>query len=215
MGQPSQVGVEPRQGGTSAGRMAGQRHPDHGCPRPPRRALHARGQAATLAVAQCGQQSPKWVVCMFSPADAHIAICDHQSLPGPAAKICVADCARVIVKALPEGDRHALLLKARLKDHARAAKPGVWPAAALPADLELQLAAQPRCTTGSRPSMTCGGGANPTANRCHALAGVATGGHAAGRRPRPPNRSNGEGPRCVGPWPHAGAVQGPTGQPAI
>ena len=91
-------------------------------------------------MAQRGQQSQKWVVCMFSPADAHIAICDPQRLPGPQAVIRVADCACVIVKALREGDHQALLLQARLNDHTKAAKPGVWPAAALPADVELQLA---------------------------------------------------------------------------
>ena len=52
----------------------------------------------------------------------------------------MADCARVIVKALQEGDHHALLLQARLKDPAKAANPAVWLEAALPADLELQLA---------------------------------------------------------------------------
>ena len=34
--------------------------------------------AATLAVAQRGHQNPQWVVCMFSPADAHIVICDPE-----------------------------------------------------------------------------------------------------------------------------------------
>ena len=53
--------------------------------------------------------------------------------------IRVADCTRMIVKARREGEHHALLLQVRLKDNARAARPGVWPAAA-PADLELQLA---------------------------------------------------------------------------
>ena len=46
----------------------------------------------------------------------------------------------MIVKALREGELHALLLQVRLKDNARAARLGVWPAAAHPADLELQLA---------------------------------------------------------------------------
>ena len=87
---------------------------------------HAR-PAATLAVAQRGQQNPQWVVCMFSPADAHIAVCDPERLPGPEAVIRVADCARVIIKALREGEHHALLLEVRLKDNAKAAKPGVWP----------------------------------------------------------------------------------------
>ena len=100
---------------------------------------HAR-PAATLAVAQRGQQNPQWVVCMFSLADAHIAVCDPEHLPGPEAVIRVADCARVIIKVLQEGDHHAPLLQVRLKDNAKAAKPGVWPEAAHPADLELGLA---------------------------------------------------------------------------
>ena len=100
---------------------------------------HAR-PAATLAVAQREQQNPQWVVCMFSRADAHIVVCDLERLPGPEAVVCVADCTRMIVKALQEGEHHALLLQVRLKDNAGAAKPGVWPAAAHPADLELQLA---------------------------------------------------------------------------
>ena len=100
---------------------------------------HAR-PAATLAVAQQGQQNPQWVVCMFSPADAHILVCDPKRLPGPKVVVRVADCTRMIIKALQEGKQHTLLLQVRLKDNARAAKPGVWPAAAHPADLELQLA---------------------------------------------------------------------------
>ena len=95
---------------------------------------------ATLAVAQRGQQNPQWVVCMFSPADAHIVVCDPERLPGPEALVRVADCTRMIVKALREGEHHALLLQVRLKGNARAARPGVWPAAVHPADLELQLA---------------------------------------------------------------------------
>ena len=43
---------------------------------------HAR-PAATLAVAQRGERKAQWVVCMFSPADAHIAVCDSERLPGP------------------------------------------------------------------------------------------------------------------------------------
>ena len=103
------------------------------------RITHAR-PAATLAVAQRGQQNPQWVVCMFSPADAHIVVCDPERLPGPEAVIRVADCTCMIIKALREGKHHALLLQVRLKDNARAARPGVWPAAAHPANLELQLA---------------------------------------------------------------------------
>ena len=96
--------------------------------------------AATLAVAQRRQENPQWVVCMFSPADAHITVCDPRRLQGPEAVIRVANCARMIVKALREGEHHALLLQVRLKDNAKAAKRGVWPAAAHLADLELQLA---------------------------------------------------------------------------
>ena len=104
---------------------------------------HAR-PAATLAVAQRGQQNPQWVVCLFSPAEAHIVVCDPEGLPGPEAVVRVADCTRIIVSALLEGEHHTLLLQVRLKDNARAAKPGLWPAAAHPADLELQLAVPTR-----------------------------------------------------------------------
>ena len=100
---------------------------------------------------------------MFNPADAHIVVCDPERLPGPEAVVRVADCTRMIVKALWKGEHHALLLQVRLKDNARAAKPGVWPAAAHPADLELQLAVRPQCTPGYKPSTTCDGGAIPTA----------------------------------------------------
>ena len=77
---------------------------------------------------------------MFSPDDAQIAVCDHERLPGPEAVVRVADCARMMVKALQEGENHALPLQVCLKDKAKAAKPGVWPEAAHPANLELQLA---------------------------------------------------------------------------
>ena len=77
---------------------------------------------------------------MFSPADAHIVVCDPERLPGPEAVVRVADCTRMIVKALREGEHHALLVQVRLKDNARAARSGVWPAAAHLADPELQLA---------------------------------------------------------------------------
>ena len=77
---------------------------------------------------------------MFSPVDAHIVVCNPERLPGPEAVVRVADCTRMIFKALRESELHALLLQVRLKDNARAARPAVWPAAAHPADLELQLA---------------------------------------------------------------------------
>ena len=96
--------------------------------------------AATPAVAKRGQQNPQLVFCMFSPADAHFVVCDPERLPGPEAVVRVADRTHMIVKALQEGEHHALLLQLRLKDNARAARLGVWPAAVHPIDLELQLA---------------------------------------------------------------------------
>ena len=94
--------------------------------------------AATLAVAQRGA---KWVVYPFSQADAHIVICDPPGLPGHEATVPPGNSPCVIVKALKEGKHHALLLQACLKEHAKAAKPGVWPGAALlPIDVEPQLA---------------------------------------------------------------------------
>ena len=77
---------------------------------------------------------------MFSPTDAHIAVCNPERPWRLGPVIRVVDCARVIVKVLREGNHHTILLEACLKDNARAAKPGGWPAAALPADPELQLA---------------------------------------------------------------------------
>ena len=115
---------------------------------------HAR-PAATLAPAQRGQQNPQWAVCVFSPADAHIVVCDPERLPGPEAVIRVADCTRLIIKALREGEHHALLLQVRLKDNARAARPGVWPT------WSSSWRSRPQCTTGYRPSTTCDGGASP------------------------------------------------------
>ena len=100
---------------------------------------HAR-PAATLAVAQRGQQNPQWVVCMSSQVEAHIAVCDPERQPGLKAVVRVADCTCMIVKVLRKGEHHVLLLQVRLKDNAKAAKPGVWPAAAHPDDLELELA---------------------------------------------------------------------------
>ena len=88
--------------------------------------------AVTLAVGQRGQQNPQWVVCILSPADAHIVVCDPERLLGPAAVVCVADCNSMIVKALRQGEHHALLLQVRLKDNARAARLGLWPAAGGP-----------------------------------------------------------------------------------
>ena len=140
MRQPPHTGLEPQPGGTFTGAWQGDSIrttdvPDlHGGP------ILQACPAATRAVAQRRQQNPKWVVCMFSPADVRMNVCDSERLPGREAVIRVAHRARVIVKALWEGEHHALLLQVRLKDNARRAKPGVWPMVARAADLELQLA---------------------------------------------------------------------------
>ena len=141
MDQPPHSGLEPPLGGASTGRVARRRHQGHGRREPPCGANHARPPPATPAVAQRGRQNPQWVVCMFSPADTHIAVCNPEHLLGSEAVIRVADCAHMIVKALLEGEHHASLLQVRLTDNAMAVMPGMWPAGALPADLELKLAA--------------------------------------------------------------------------
>ena len=176
---------------------------------------HAR-PAATLAVAQRGQQNPQWVVCMFSLADAHIVVCDPERLPGPEAVIRVADCTRMIIKALREGEHHALLLQVRLKDNARAAGPGVWPAAAHLADLELQLAVPTAVYHWLEAfhDLRWKGQARPP-NRLHALANVAASRRAARCHPGYRARARDTSPRCGGPGPHTGATHSATGQPAL
>ena len=78
---------------------------------------------------------------MVRPAEKHIVIYDPQRLPRPEATIGMADCSSLIVKALKEGNHHARLLQARLRDNTKAAKPEVWPEGALlPINPELQLA---------------------------------------------------------------------------
>ena len=140
VGQPPRTGVEPRPGGASTGRVAGRRHQGHGCPGPPRGANHARLPGGYPGCGPTGTAEPAVVGLHVQPGG-----CAHRRLrprapAGPEAVVCVADCTRMFVKALREGEHHALLLQVRLKDNARAARPGVWPAAAHPADLELQLA---------------------------------------------------------------------------
>ena len=176
---------------------------------------HAR-PAATLALAQRGQQNPQWVVCMFSPADAHIVVCDPERLPGPEAVVRVADCTRMIVKALQEGEHHALLLQVRLKDNARAARPGAWPAAAQPADLELQLAVPTTVYHWQQAfhDLRWRGKPKPP-NRLHALASVAASRRAARCHPESRARVRHTNPRCGGPGPRAGATHSFTGQPAL
>ena len=216
VGQPPRTGVEPRPGGASTGRVAGRRHQGHRRPGPPRGANHARPPGGYPGVGQRGQQNPQWVVCMFSPADAHIVVCDPERLPGPEAVIRVADCTRMIVKALREGEHHALLLQVRLKDNARAASPGVWPAAAHPADLELQLAVP---TTvyhwlqafhdlrwRGKPDRRIGSTHWQTWLQADAQRDAILGSRA---------RARDTSPRCGGPGPHTGATHGATGQPAL
>ena len=104
-------------------------------------AIRAKAVPDLHTVAQRGRRNPKWVVCTFGPADAQLVVRNSQRLLGPKATICVANCASVIVKALRLGNHHTLVLQARLRDHAKAGKAGVWPVLTLlPIDLELQLA---------------------------------------------------------------------------
>ena len=176
---------------------------------------HAR-PAATLAVAQRGQQNPQWVVCMFSPADAHIVVCEAERLPGPKAVVRVADCTRMIVKALRGGEHHALLLQVRLKDNARAAKPGVWPAAAHPADLELQLAVPTTVYHWLQAFHDLRWkGQTRLPNRRHALASVAAGRRAARRRQESRTRARNTSSRLGSLGSLVSATNGSTGQPAL
>ena len=170
--------------------------------------------AATLAVAERGQQNPQWVVCMFSPADAHIVVCDPERLPGPEAVVRVADCTRMIVKALQEGEHRALLLQVRLKDNARAARPGVWPASGAPGRPRAPAGGPdhsvPLATSLPRPAME---GQTRPPNRLHALANVAASRRAVRCHPESRARARDTSPRCGGPGPRAGATHGSTGQP--
>ena len=176
---------------------------------------HAR-PAATLAVAQRGQQNQQWVVCMFSPADTHIVVCDPERLPGPEAVIRVADCTRMIIKALREGERHALLLQVRLKDNARATRPGVVAGSGAPRRPRAPAGGPdrsvPLATGLPRPAME--GQARPP-NRLHALANVAASRRAARCHLGSRARARDTSPRCGGPGPHTGATHGATGQPAL
>ena len=176
---------------------------------------HAR-PAATLAVAQRGQQNPQWVVCMFSPADAHVVVCDPERLPGPEAVIRVADCTRMIIKALREGEHHALLLQVRLKDNARAARPGVWPAAAHPADLELQLAVPTTVYHWLQAfhDLRWRGKPDRQIGSTHWQTWLQADVQRDAIRGLGP-RARDASPRCGGPGPHAGTTHGAAGQPAL
>ena len=159
---------------------------------------HAR-PAATLAVAQRGQQSPKWVVCMFSPANAHIAVCNPKRLPGPEAVIGVADCApqgaaggrrpRPPVPSPPRGQSQDGETGGVAGDSAPRG-PG---APAGSPDHGIPLAA-------GLPRTAVEGQARPP-SQCLALARVDTGGCAARHSPRPRTRTHAEGPSAR--WPPA------------
>ena len=123
---------------------------------------HAR-PAATLAVAQRGQQNPQRVACMFSPGDAHIAVCDPERLPGPEAVIRVTDCAPVIVKALQKANTTPFCCKSALRTTPRRRRQGCGRQRRAPPTWSSSWRSQPRYTTGSSPSTTCGGEASPTA----------------------------------------------------
>ena len=121
----------------------------------------------------------------------------------------------MIVKALRKGEHHALLLQVRLKDNARAASPGVWPAAAHPADLELQLAVPTTVYHWLQAFRPATEGQTRPPNRLHALANVVASRRAARCHPGSRARARDTSPRCGGPGPHTGATHGATGQPAL
>ena len=179
---------------------------------------HAR-PAATLAVAQRGQQNPQWVVCMFSPADAHIVVC-HRLRPRAPARARSRD---------PRG---------RLYPHDRqGATGGRTPRPPAPGQTEGQRPGgeaggvassgaprRPRAPAGgpdhsvplatSLPRPAVEGQTRPP-NRLHTLANVAASGRAARCHPGSRARARDTSPRCGGPGPHAGATHGPTGQSAL
>ena len=124
----------------------------------------------------------------------------------------MADCARLIVKALREGEHHALLFQARLRDNARAKTLGIWRAAALPTGLELGLAVPTTVYHFSRPSGICGGEASPSAKSAPHT------GNSGCRRPRSGKLSGvslprpQQGPSARRPAGRAGAAHGSAGQ---
>ena len=140
VGQPTDIGLEPRPGGTPVGRITRRRHSDQGRPRPPCRTHHARPPSSYPGGSATWAAEPERVRLHVQPG-GHLAICNRKRLPGREATIRVANCACVIAKALREGDHDALVLPADLRDHSKAAKPGVWlEVLLLRVDLELQLA---------------------------------------------------------------------------
>ena len=176
---------------------------------------HAR-PAATLALAQQGQQNPQWVVCMFSPADAQIVVCDPERLPGPEAVVRAADCTRMIVKALREGEHHALQIQVRLKDNARGGEAGGVTGSGAPRRPRAPAGGPdhsvPLATSLPRPAME---GQTRPPNRLHTLASVAGGRRAARCCPESRARARDTSPGCGGPGPRVGATHCSTGQPAL
>ena len=176
---------------------------------------HAR-PAATLAVAQRGQQNPHWVVCIVQPGGR-------------------ANC-RLRPRAPARARSRSPL--GRLHSHDRQGATGgrtPRPPALLPTEGQGQgskagsvagsgAPCRPRAPAGGpdhsvplatslpRPAME--GQARPP-NRRHALASVAAGRRAARRRPESRTRACNTSPRCGGPGPRVSATHGSAGQPAL
>ena len=172
--------------------------------------------AATLAVAQRGQQNPQWVVCMFSPADAHIVVCDPERLPGarsrdPRGRLHPHDC---------QGATGGRTPRPPAPGQAEGQSPGGEAGGVAGSG----AARRPRAPAGGsdrsvplatglpRPAME--GQARPP-NRLHALANVAASRRAARCHLGSRARARDTSPRCGGPGPHTGATHGATGQPAF
>ena len=137
---PPRTGVEPRLGGASTSRVAGRRHQGHGRPGPPRGANHARPPGGYPGDGSTGTAEPAVGGLHVQPGGRAPRRLRPRANAGarsrdPRGRLHPHD-----RQGVTGGRTPRLMLQVRLKDNARAARPGVWPAAAHPADLELQLA---------------------------------------------------------------------------
>ena len=175
---------------------------------------HAR-PAATLAVAQQGQQNPRWVVCMFSPADAHIVVCDPERLPArsrdPRGRLHPHD---------RQGATGGRAPRPPAPGQAEGQRPGGEAGGVAGSGAPRRPGAPaggpdhsvPLATSLPRPAME---GQTRPPNRLHALANVVASGRAARCHPGSRARARGTSRRCGGPGLHTGATHGATGQPAL
>ena len=140
MGQPPRTGVDPRPGGASTGRVAGRRHQGHGRPGPPRGANHARPPGDYPGGGPTGTAEPTVGGLHVQPGGrAHRRLRPRAPAGarsrGPRGRLYPHDRQGATGGRTPRPPAPG-----QAEGQARAARPGVWPAAAHPADLELQLA---------------------------------------------------------------------------